>query len=121
MVTNVTNFSRSGLFDWLYQRVSALVLLAYFLVVIGYILSPGDLVFTEWKAFMLSTPMKLFSLLSLVMLIAHAWVGLWTITTDYLTDRALGKALLLRFLTQAFCGVLMFVYFVWGLMIFWGS
>ena len=29
MVTNVTNFSRSGLFDWMAQRVSAVVLAAY--------------------------------------------------------------------------------------------
>ncbi len=38
MVTSVTNFGRSGVYDWLVQRVSALVWLAYvlFLVVQGY-------------------------------------------------------------------------------------
>lgn len=120
MVNNVTNLSKSGLSDWVLQRISALVLLAYFVVVMGFVLAPGELTFECWQAFMMSTPMKVFSLLSLIMLTAHAWVGMWTITTDYLTDRALGKALLIRFLTQAFCGVLMFIYLIWGLMIFWG-
>ena len=42
MVTNVTNFSRSGLYDWMAQRVSAVVLAAYFLFLIGYLVAhPG--------------------------------------------------------------------------------
>ena len=35
MVTSATNFSRTGLSDWLVQRVSAVVLLAYSLFVFG--------------------------------------------------------------------------------------
>ena len=31
MVTSVTNLSRSGLYDWMAQRVSAVVLAAYFI------------------------------------------------------------------------------------------
>ena len=37
MVTNVTNFSRSGLYDRMAQRVSAVVLAAYVLFLLGYI------------------------------------------------------------------------------------
>ncbi|RLA58972.1 MAG: succinate dehydrogenase, hydrophobic membrane anchor protein, partial [Gammaproteobacteria bacterium] len=33
MVTAVTNLGRSGLYDWLMQRVTAVILLAYFLYV----------------------------------------------------------------------------------------
>ena len=35
MVTDVTNLSRSGLSDWLIQRVSALLLAAYTLYIVG--------------------------------------------------------------------------------------
>ena len=35
MVTNVTNFSRSGLFDWMVQRVSAVILATYFVFILG--------------------------------------------------------------------------------------
>ena len=33
MVTTVTSMGRSGLYDWLMQRVSAVILLAYFLFI----------------------------------------------------------------------------------------
>ena len=33
MVTAVTSFGRSGVSDWLMQRVSAVILLAYFTVI----------------------------------------------------------------------------------------
>ena len=33
MVTSVTSMGRSGLYDWLMQRVTAVILLAYFLYI----------------------------------------------------------------------------------------
>ena len=45
MVTNVTNFSRSGLYDWMAQRVSAVVLAAYTLFLLGYVVPRFSLVF----------------------------------------------------------------------------
>ncbi|MHC9036599.1 succinate dehydrogenase, hydrophobic membrane anchor protein, partial [Cobetia marina] len=38
MVNNITNFSRSGLSDWVLQRVSAVVLAAYSVFMVGYLL-----------------------------------------------------------------------------------
>jgi len=58
--------------------------------------------------------MRIFSLLALISLGLHAWVGLWTITTDYIKPAAL------RFIIQAVCGLIMFVYLVWGVEILWG-
>ncbi|PKM04798.1 MAG: succinate dehydrogenase, hydrophobic membrane anchor protein [Gammaproteobacteria bacterium HGW-Gammaproteobacteria-6] len=121
MVTNVTNLSRSGLYDWMVQRVSAVLLAAYVLFLLGYlVLNPG-LTFGDWQALFSQNWMRIFSLLTLVALSAHAWVGMWTISTDYLTPMALGKsATVVRFLFQAACGLLMFVLFVWGVQILWG-
>jgi succinate dehydrogenase / fumarate reductase membrane anchor subunit len=45
---------------------------------------------------------------------AHAWIGLWTISTDYI------KAMVFRFIFQALSGLVMFVYVVWGVQILWG-
>lgn len=121
MVTNVTNFSRSGLYDWMVQRVSAVVLAAYFIFLIGYLVASPGLGYAEWHALFSHTAMRIFSLLALVALIVHAWVGMWTITTDYLTPMAIGRwATGVRFLVQAACGVLQFVVFVWGVQILWG-
>ncbi len=121
MVTNVTNFSRSGLFDWMAQRVSAVILAAYFLFLLGYLVANPGLSFADWHGLFSQTWMRVFSLLALVALSAHAWVGMWTISTDYLTPMAFGKgATSLRFLFQAVCGIAMFAFFVWGVQILWG-
>jgi len=121
MVTNVTNFSRSGLYDWMAQRVSAVVLAAYFIFLIGYMVANPGLGYAEWHGLFSHNAMRIFSLLALVALIVHAWVGMWTITTDYLTPMAIGRwATAVRFLFQAVCGVAMFAYFVWGVQILWG-
>ena len=121
MVTNVTNFSRSGLYDWMAQRVSAVVLAAYSLFLLGYIIANPGMGYAEWQGLFANSGMRIFSLMSLVALSAHAWVGLWTITTDYLTPMTLGSwATGARFLAQALCGMMMFVLFVWGVQILWG-
>ncbi|WP_313515319.1 succinate dehydrogenase, hydrophobic membrane anchor protein [Pseudomonas sp.] len=121
MVTNVTNFSRSGLYDWMAQRVSAVVLAAYFIFLLGYLLFHPNLVYADWHGLFSHNWMRIFSLLALVALGVHAWVGMWTISTDYLTAMAIGKwATGVRFLFQAVCGIAMFAYFVWGVQILWG-
>ncbi|MCY1263511.1 succinate dehydrogenase, hydrophobic membrane anchor protein [Pseudomonas jinjuensis] len=122
MVTNVTNFSRSGLYDWMAQRVSAVVLAAYVLFLLGYLVAHPDISYEEWHGLFSHGLMRIFSLLTLVALSVHAWVGMWTITTDYLTPMALGKsATVVRFLVQAVCGMAMFAFFVWGVQILWGN
>ncbi|GLX14478.1 MULTISPECIES: succinate dehydrogenase, hydrophobic membrane anchor protein [Pseudomonas] len=121
MVTNVTNFSRSGLYDWMAQRVSAVVLAAYVLFLLGYVVLNPGMGYAQWHGLFSNNAMRIFSLLTLVALGVHAWVGMWTISTDYLTQTALGKwATAVRFLFQAACGIAMFVFFVWGVQILWG-
>jgi succinate dehydrogenase / fumarate reductase membrane anchor subunit len=121
MVTAVTSFGRSGLYDWLMQRVSAVILLANFLCVVSYILLNPDMQYEQWRGYIQSNPMRIFNMLALVCLGVHAWVGLWSVVTDYLTVRMMGsRATILRILFQWGCGVVMFAYFIWGLQILWG-
>ncbi len=122
MVTNVTSFGRSGLADWVVQRVSAVILAAYTLFLVFWFLQQADVQYTQWVALFESTGMRIFSLLALLSLVAHAWVGVWTITTDYLTPLSLGKAATaVRFVVQCACMVALFVYLVWGIDILWGN
>mgnify|MGYP001569567444 FL=1 len=121
MVTNVTSFGRSGLYDWLIQRITAVVLAVYFVTLLGYLLLTPDLDYQQWQKLFSATWMRIASLMALMALCAHAWIGMWTISTDYLTSDMLGgKATLVRFLFQAACVVLMFIYLVWGIQILWG-
>lgn len=121
MVTSVANLSRSGLCDWMAQRVTAIVLAAYFVFLTIYLVVNPDLDFDQWSELFQQTWMRVFSIMALLALGAHAWVGMWTISTDYLTERMLGdRGLLARFSFQAICGVAMFSYVIWGIQILWG-
>ena len=119
MVTAVTSLGRSGLYDWLIQRATAVILLAYFLYVGCVLLCGVD--YGAWKDLYSQTWMRVFSLLALLSLGAHAWVGLWAVFTDYLTERLMGTTgNVLRLAAQGFCAITMFTYVVWGIQILWG-
>ena len=119
MVTAVTSMGRSGLYDWLMQRVTAVILLAYFLFVGFVLLSGTD--YEAWKTLYSQTWMRIFSLMALLSLGMHAWVGLWAVFTDYLTERMMGKSgNVLRFGAQVLSAIVMFSYLVWGVQILWG-
>lgn len=121
MVTNVTNLGRSGLYDWLMQRFSAVILAAYTLCILGSFVAQPDMNYQQWSEIFESNVMRLFSLITLLALCAHAWIGMWTISTDYLTSLQLGKrATFFRLLFQAGCILLIVVYLLWGIQIFWG-
>jgi succinate dehydrogenase / fumarate reductase membrane anchor subunit len=51
MVTQVANMSRNGVSDWIIQRVSALVLAAYTLLIFGFVVLNPDLDFRAWSGF----------------------------------------------------------------------
>jgi succinate dehydrogenase / fumarate reductase membrane anchor subunit len=122
MVTAVTNFGRSGLHDWVVQRVGGVIMLCYFLFIACVLINNPQISYAEWKAAFEPTWVKVFSVAALLSLATHAWIGLWCVLTDYVTPRMMGdKANLLRWLASAACAVTVFTYLVWGIQIIWGS
>ena len=114
MVTSITNLGRSGLYDWVIQRLTAVVLALYTLFMLGFLIASPDLQYSQWQGLFAQTWMKIFSLAALISLCAHAWVGMWTVSTDYL------KSAGVRFAFQFVCAAFLFTYLVWGIDIFWG-
>jgi len=120
MVTSVSSLGRSGVFDWLVQRISAVVLLGWFVFVGIYLASHPALTFEQWTNLFNMTGMRIFTLTAIVALCAHAWVGMWTISTDYLTSTMLGKAAtVVRLLFQLATLAVLVVYLVWCTQILW--
>ncbi len=120
MVTNVLSLGRSGLYDWVIQRLSAVIILLYVLCHAAIVISTPEMTYSEWRGLFANTTMRIFSLVTLLALCAHAWVGIWTIATDYLTTRMLGaKATAIRFIFLMICLCVTVVYLIWGIMIFW--
>ena len=50
MVSNVTNFGRNGVYDWMVQRVTAFVLALYTLFMLGFLLASPNLDYAAWSA-----------------------------------------------------------------------
>ena len=119
MVTAVTSMGRSGLYDWLMQRVTAVILAAYFIFLACVLLGGVD--YVSWKSLFSQTWMRIFSVLAILSLAAHAWIGMWAVLTDYLTERLMGKkGNVLRISVQILCSLTIFVYVVWAIQILWG-
>jgi succinate dehydrogenase / fumarate reductase membrane anchor subunit len=120
MVTQVTSFNRSGLSDWLLQRFTAVVLFAYLVFTVGYLLVSPEVTFEGWSALFDSTLMKAFTSLTILSIVAHAWIGLWSVSTDYMTTRMMGaKATVIRLIFQATYSLVLFYYLIWGFQILW--
>jgi succinate dehydrogenase / fumarate reductase membrane anchor subunit len=121
MVTSVTSFGRSGLYDWLIQRVGAVVMAAYVIFLAVYIALNPELTYEQWSALFGQLWVRVFSFVTLLSFISHAWIGLWSVLTDYLTERLMGgKATVLRIFAQMVLGGVAITYLVWGIEILWG-
>ena len=120
MVTNVTSLTRSGLADFLGQRISAVVLALYTLCVFGFLLVTEELNHATLVAYFGSMSMQLFSTLAVLSTAAHGWIGMWTIGTDYIRPHYFGSsASVFRFVYQSGCVLILFVYVAWALQLFW--
>lgn len=108
-LTNVMSLTGQGLRDWMVQRISSVILGIYILFLFGYLVFHPGLFFSDWYNLFQNTWMRVFSVLALLSLILHAWVGVWTIATDYL------KITWLRFLFEAVVIIALLGYFIWGI------
>ncbi|MEF9943365.1 MAG: succinate dehydrogenase, hydrophobic membrane anchor protein [Burkholderiaceae bacterium] len=80
--------ARYGLRDWLGQRVSAVILAVYAIVLGGYALFAPGLNYEQWAGLFAPTWMKVFTLLALFSLFFHAWIGIRDIWMDYVKSVA---------------------------------
>ena len=114
MVTKVTGYSRNGVSDWIFQRASAIILAVYTLFIVGYLLM-NDVTAESWSALFNYLPMQIFSLLAVLAFVAHAWIGMWTVVTDYI------KPVRIRYAAIVSVALILFAYLVWGVAILFGN
>ncbi len=112
-VSSITALGRNGVSDWLIQRVSALIMLAYVFFLIGFYLTHPQIDYVIWRALFAHTSMRIFTLLTLIALLGHAWVGMWTIFTDYI------KCAYFRGALQIIIIFGFLAAFAWGIQILW--
>ena len=84
--------AHNGLFDWLAQRATAVVMALYALLLVGVALVPGGIDYPLWRALFAHGGFRIASFLVMAALLYHAWVGAREIYMDYLKPVALRLA-----------------------------
>jgi succinate dehydrogenase / fumarate reductase membrane anchor subunit len=111
MVNSNTTIS-NGIKSWFIQRLTSIILLSY-IVFIFYKCSKTDFNFEQWSIIFSDYYTKIFSLATVVSILIHAWIGLWTVTTDYL------NSIYIRISAQFSIFLLLLFYLAWSIKILW--
>jgi len=86
-----------GLKDWLAQRVTAIVMVIYTVILLVAFLTGNNFSYEGWAGLFAQQWFKLFSLVTFLALFYHAWVGMRDIWMDYV--KAVGLRLTLQIAT----------------------
>tara|TARA_R110002073_G_scaffold306489_2_gene475780 strand:- start:729 stop:1082 length:354 start_codon:yes stop_codon:yes gene_type:complete len=102
-----------GLKDWLVQRVSAVLMVAYLLLLMVFVLvsSPQD--YVAWQTLFSNQWMRIATLLFFASLFWHAWIGVRNVLMDYI------KATAIRLTIQILVILSLLFYLVWSAEILW--
>jgi succinate dehydrogenase / fumarate reductase membrane anchor subunit len=93
MVNNAATVGRSGVHDFILLRASAVVLALYTLFIAGFFIITPEVTFEIWHELFSSICMKIATLISIISLVAHAWIGIWQVLSDYIKSAALRGSL----------------------------
>lgn len=102
-----------GMRDWLAQRVTALLMALFTLLVLLRLLMPGELGYEHWAGIFAPTWMKALTFVVVLALAWHAWVGVRDVLMDYV--HATG----VRLLAQLFAIVWLLACAGWALQVLW--
>lgn len=113
MLNITAALGRNGWQDWIIQRVSAVFLGLYTIFLMSFWLFNGS-DYSAWKA-LFNVPFVCYFTLAVVFaLIAHAWIGLWIVCTDYIKS----SGIRLLVLACIYCFLLFDL--IWCIQILWG-
>lgn len=109
----VVRHNRRGYHDWLVQRISAVIIAAYAIFMMSYLACHAPLTYHSWRGLFDSAWMRFCTIIVLLSVIWHAWVGLWTVFTDYVKNARV------RMILETLTCLLMLWYLIWCLDSLW--
>ena len=104
-----------GLRDWLGQRVTAVVIALYTILLLVMLLWNGRFDFASWRGLFTSGAFRSLTFVFMLAVLYHAWVGMRNILMDYV--KPVGVRLVLQVLV--ICASL--GYIGWTIQILWGG
>lgn len=113
MVNRVVTGAHYGLRDWLAQRITALVMALYTLIVAAVLLFGQPISHAVWRDLFAHGWMRVATLLFAFSLAWHAWVGMRDILMDYVKPAGLRLAL------ETLTLIVLAGYLGWTMQILW--
>lgn len=113
MVNRIVVGAHYGLRDWIVQRVTAVIMLIYTVMLVAFLLlAPAG--YAEWKAFFGLLWVKIVTQVTFIALFLHAWVGVRDIWMDYIKPTGWR-------LTLHVCTILWLMScFIYSILVVWG-
>jgi len=102
-----------GLRDWLAQRITAVVMAIYTLLLVVVFVRLPAIDFLHWQTLWKLPVMRYATMLFLLSVYYHAWIGLRDIFMDYIKDPGLRLTLYVIVIGALVC------YAVWSIQILW--
>ena len=102
-----------GLMDWLIQRLTAVLMAVYTLLVLAIVLWNGGIDYALWTELFAHAGFRLASFLFMVALLYHAWIGMRDIFMDYVKPTGI------RLFLQSAVVVALLLYLIWVAQILW--
>lgn len=102
-----------GLGNWLAQRVTAVVMTLYTFVLLGVLVFGPELSYGTWAALFSSVWIKVLTVLALLSLSYHTWLGMRSIFMDYIKPTGV------RFALHAATLFALLGYTIWAMIILW--
>jgi succinate dehydrogenase / fumarate reductase membrane anchor subunit len=99
--------------DWLAQRLTAVVMVAYSLVLAVVLLHGEPMTYAVWRELFAQGWMRVTTLIFVVSLVWHAWVGTRDILMDYIKPDGL------RLTLQVLTVLLLAGYLGWAIQVMW--
>ena len=113
MSQRVVTGAHYGLRDWLAQRITAVIMAVYTVIVVWVLLSGVPITYAVWKDLFAQGWMRVATLLFAVCLAWHAWVGVRDILMDYIKPDGLRLGLQV-------CTLLVIASYIgWSIQILW--
>lgn len=113
MVKRIVVGAHYGLRDWIVQRVTAVVMVVYALLLAAVLLPHPSFQHAEWKALFANQWIRIATLLFLSSLYLHAWIGVRDILMDYVQPTGA------RLTAQILVILVLLYYAVWSVQILW--
>jgi len=114
MLNRIVTGAHYGLYDWLIQRVTAVLMVIYILAITGYLLLQPVVDYNAWTYLFSNNVVRSFSMLFLLSVYYHTWIGVRDIVMDYIKPAAI------RLLIHVLVILALLLYVIWSVQILWG-